>query len=313
MKSISFVLGNNKDSLLNKVYSELEELESLRNERLFLVTEQSISQNKLNDFKNQLTKNEEELNEEDKILLSKINEKINTSIDYFVTKVSSLNKQINILEENFNQSKNNKSLQDLFKDKKQSVANIIQNVDTGEILLLKRAANDTFHPSTWCLPGGGIDFGELPIQACKRETKEEIGYDCHNPILLEVVSLPNIHIHYYLTQCTSEELKGCNLILSHEHDEYTWCSLDAYKDMDLILDLKSHLNDFFSKIQEVTKEQAPSQQIDLEVENKEIQDPTALDLQKDITQLSNLFNKGVIDEMIFTKAVMKLNEKNEIR
>ena len=40
-------------------------------------------------------------------------------------------------------------------------------------LLLKRSRYNKMYPDQWQLPEGGIKFGEAPVQALKREMKEE--------------------------------------------------------------------------------------------------------------------------------------------
>jgi 8-oxo-dGTP diphosphatase len=65
------------------------------------------------------------------------------------------------------------------KPKKQFlIVNAIVSNDNGEILLVKR--DRKWHKEAhdkWELPGGKVDFGETPEEACVRETKEESGFD----------------------------------------------------------------------------------------------------------------------------------------
>ena len=46
-----------------------------------------------------------------------------------------------------------------------------------EILLQKKTIDYAPNPGCWCFFGGGIEEGETPEQAAKRELKEEINYD----------------------------------------------------------------------------------------------------------------------------------------
>lgn len=57
------------------------------------------------------------------------------------------------------------------------VVGVITN-DKGEVLLCKRNEPElVFAHGKWEFPGGGIEFGEDPIEAVKREVKEETGVD----------------------------------------------------------------------------------------------------------------------------------------
>lgn len=53
-------------------------------------------------------------------------------------------------------------------------------VHDGHVLLLKRTGSP--HAGTWAFPGGGIEDGETPEQAARRETKEECGYTYDGPL-----------------------------------------------------------------------------------------------------------------------------------
>lgn len=55
---------------------------------------------------------------------------------------------------------------------KQAVYGIVFNQKRTEILLVKRR-----DVPVWVLPGGGLDFNELPEEGAIREVKEETGYD----------------------------------------------------------------------------------------------------------------------------------------
>lgn len=61
------------------------------------------------------------------------------------------------------------------KELDQNAVAVIVNEDN-KILLLKRSDyEDQWMPSKWALVGGGIDKGEEPEEACKREIQEETG------------------------------------------------------------------------------------------------------------------------------------------
>lgn len=114
--------------------------------------------------------------------------------------------------------------------------------DKQEILLLKRNSQDGFHPSTWCLPGGGIDFGEKPVDALKREVQEEIGVseECYYVYTNSVVKLPDVEIHYFVGNLEKDSMPFITLNEA-EHVQYRWCKTDEWMCMNLILDLKKHL------------------------------------------------------------------------
>lgn len=129
--------------------------------------------------------------------------------------------------------------------KKICCALILENTK-GEILLLKRNSQDLFHPSTWCLPGGGIESGEYPDKAIQRETQEEAGIDsdCYSLSMRDVIKLPDVEIHYFMG-CLEPEMTPFIRLNEEEHVQYKWCKKEEWLSMNLILDLKEHLCKFF--------------------------------------------------------------------
>ena len=56
----------------------------------------------------------------------------------------------------------------------------------GKIALIKRGNEPA--RGKWTIPGGLVELAEAPEQAVIRETKEEVGLDVENPVLMDVVN-----------------------------------------------------------------------------------------------------------------------------
>lgn len=66
------------------------------------------------------------------------------------------------------------------------VSVLILYASTGHILLQHRT-DDAFRlPGYWAFFGGGIEQGETPTEALKREIREELSYEVRNPTFLLV-------------------------------------------------------------------------------------------------------------------------------
>lgn len=139
--------------------------------------------------------------------------------------------------------------QQITSKKKVCTANLILD-DRGRILLLKRASTDSFHPSTWCLPGGGVESYETPLEGVERETQEETSYlnNKHYGIIgAYCEDLPDVKIYYFqsylkLIPTILGDLAAFVILNNEEHDNFGWFNQDEIQDMDLILDLKDHIN-----------------------------------------------------------------------
>src|SRR3989339_589084 len=66
-----------------------------------------------------------------------------------------------------------------------TVGAFIENKE-GKILLIR---SPKWKEGLWLCPSGGIEYGESPIEACIRETKEETGLDVKDPEFIQVVSM----------------------------------------------------------------------------------------------------------------------------
>jgi len=80
-----------------------------------------------------------------------------------------------------------------------------------DTVLLTRISGHGHLPGTWTLPGGGIDHGEKPVAALRREVHEECGVDC------EVGQLLGIHdVHFSGTAPSGrhEDYHGVHLVFA---------------------------------------------------------------------------------------------------
>lgn len=106
----------------------------------------------------------------------------------------------------------------------------------GKALIAQRAADERFLANQWENVGGGLDWGELPVEGLKREVLEEAG--------LRVKPIRPYHVHHYLHEDNGEQIVEAAYIcfpegdvvvkLSHEHQAHRWISkheLDSIEPM----------------------------------------------------------------------------------
>lgn len=102
----------------------------------------------------------------------------------------------------------------------------------GKTLLLKRSSKESFLPEYWELPGGKVNFGEIPEDGLVREYKEETGLEISvgKPFrtFSYVSSDSNRHTVEIVYECF---LKGGEVLISDAHSEFARVSENDIKEL----------------------------------------------------------------------------------
>jgi 8-oxo-dGTP pyrophosphatase MutT (NUDIX family) len=91
--------------------------------------------------------------------------------------------------------------------------------DKGKVLLLKRSDSlvTKESPWTWDLPGGHIDDGEHPVEAARREVKEEVDLELRDIHYIGKDKNAGKLTHFYSAGTWDGEIE-----LSNEHKDHRW-------------------------------------------------------------------------------------------
>lgn len=100
---------------------------------------------------------------------------------------------------------------------------IILFTKEGKILLQHRAADAKRNPNNWGSFGGGIEEGETPEQAARREAFEEIEYTLQNPKLIDEEAENGSE--EITTYTFTEEYDSSQPIVLHEGQGYGWFTI----------------------------------------------------------------------------------------
>ena len=116
----------------------------------------------------------------------------------------------------------------------------------GRGLLLRRSAASRRFAGQWEWPGGKAKLGEAPIEALKREVREETGWDVE--VLHELGAYPGevdgraFSVFYFEAQ-----IAGGTLRLSDEHEAARWLSLPEMLHLDLIPGLSQFISAYLQR------------------------------------------------------------------
>ncbi len=130
---------------------------------------------------------------------------------------------------------------DDFKQFRIAVRGLIYN-QNNEVLLLRRSRPARGETGYWELPGGGLDHGESPQQALLREIQEEtrLEVEVGMPLLVwDYVRSDQLQIIGMTFFC---RWTSGNIGLSHEHDTYTWVTLEQISKYKVFPELQSEIS-----------------------------------------------------------------------
>jgi 8-oxo-dGTP diphosphatase len=128
--------------------------------------------------------------------------------------------------------------------KKNAVA-VIVNEDN-KILLLKRAdIKDIWMPNKWALVGGGIEKGETPQQAIKREIQEEIGIEVKKFTKSFSIQRNSDSVeHVFACRYDGDPT---DIKLNEENSNYGWYDVEEMKFLDIVPHLMEYITLVFKK------------------------------------------------------------------
>jgi dihydroneopterin triphosphate diphosphatase len=104
--------------------------------------------------------------------------------------------------------------------------------DGPRYLLLRRSENDTIYPGMWQLVTGSMKEGERAVDAALREFREETGMVARRFWVVPFVNSFYVPVNDAIHLCpvfAVEVLEDAQVALSHEHQEFSWCSIENAK------------------------------------------------------------------------------------
>jgi len=125
------------------------------------------------------------------------------------------------------------------------VAGIILFNSNNEILLQHRTNDAPIYPGKWGFFGGHIENGENPLEAVKRECKEELNYSLKNPnhILSHIIDELNMESLVFI-----EKYDNSKELILNEGQAMKWFSIKDIDNLDMPPGFKEIVFKVFEKI-----------------------------------------------------------------
>ena len=116
-----------------------------------------------------------------------------------------------------------------------------------KFLIVRRSLKDDFMPGFWDTPGGTLDFGEDPIKALIRETKEESNLDIEVGQLLYCHNKVYNPRHWFALVYQCQIIGDGKIILDpNEHEEYRWVTREELQQFSKIDFLEDFCQNYLS-------------------------------------------------------------------
>ena len=101
-------------------------------------------------------------------------------------------------------------------------------------LLLRRSKTDKIYPDTWQMVSGSIEANEKSVAAALRELKEESGFEPQRLWLVPHMNTflnPKRDVVHISAVFAAQVPPGSQPLLSREHYEFEWCSLERARQL----------------------------------------------------------------------------------
>ncbi len=86
---------------------------------------------------------------------------------------------------------------------------LILRESPGAEVLLTRISAQGFHTGRWALPGGGVEHGEVPVDAVVREVKEETGLEA---VVDDLLAVGDVAVHGTAPSGRDEEFHSIGIV-----------------------------------------------------------------------------------------------------
>lgn len=121
----------------------------------------------------------------------------------------------------------------------------------GTVLVIRRSNQEQFLPGYYELPGGKVDFGEHPVEALKREFKEEVGLSI-DPIkpyrVFDYVSgeigRHTVELVYHVRFSAAMS----DVVLSDAHDDYKWIDESMLDSLAITDEIRQNILEGFKQL-----------------------------------------------------------------